>query len=167
MTVYDAIMGRRSIRRYKQGIEIPDADIKHILDAAMHAPSAMNSRPWEFAVIKNKELREKIVQISPYARPITEASAAIIVCGLNGGNTKEGFWPQDCGAAIENLLLAAYEMGYGTCWCGLHPVTDRSLAVKELLGLDSIPLAAVAIGVPDETPAMRGYYDETKVHIYE
>ena len=74
-----------------------------------------------------------------------------------------GFWPQDCGAAIENMLLAARAMGYGTCWCGCYPSEPRTDNVKAVLGCASVPVAIVALGVPDECPDARGFYDPERV----
>ena len=55
------------------------------------------------------------------------------------------------------------ELGYGGCWCGCWPVENRALALKELLGTQGMPLAVVALGVPDEAPAARGFYDPALV----
>ena len=165
MNTLDAIRNRRSIRRYRKGIDIPAEDIKTMLEAAMLAPSARNCRPWEFTVIKNRDIMDKIMDISPYTKMMETASLAIVVCGRPEG--KEGqnndFWQQDCGAAIENLLLAALELGYGTCWCGLYPSGDRYKLMQELIDTDAIPMAVIAVGEADEKPERRGFYDETKV----
>lgn len=165
MNVTEAIRKRRSIRKYKEGVKIPKKDIETILEAAMMAPSARNTRPWEFVVVESAEGKEKIMNIQPYTKMLNTASLAIIVCGLpkaQEGNCSE-FWPEDCGAAIENLLLQALELGYGTCWCGLYPVMERVTAIKDAFGLESVPLAVVALGVPDEDPAPRGFFDPSKV----
>ena len=97
------------------------------------------------------------------------APLAILVSGRTDAQKPHlQFWPQDAGAAIENLLLQALDLGYGTCWCGLYPLTDRADAVREILGLDpaAVPMGVIAVGVPDETPAPRGFYDENKVKYF-
>ena len=130
----------------------------------MMAPSARNTRPWEFVVVENREILEKFRDIQPYTGMMKTASLAIVVCGRpelqEGGNE---FWPQDCGAAIENILLQALELGYGTCWCGFYPVEERVKGFQELLGVESIPVGAVAVGNAEEAPAARGYYDKSRV----
>ena len=92
-------------------------------------------------------------------------TVAIIVCGRPDCQEGicEGFWPQDCGAAIENLLLQAPELGYGTCWCGCYPVMKRSEALQKILDVTSIPLAVFAVGKADEAPKARGFYDSSRV----
>lgn len=103
------------------------------------------------------------MQAHPASRMLETASAAIIVCGRPDLQPGHGFWPQDCGAAIENILLQATALGYGTCWCGCYPTEPRTSQVQEVLGCESIPVAVVAVGVPDESPARKGFYDETRV----
>jgi len=74
MELFDAIQGRKSIRRFKQ-TPVPDEDIKKILDAGRLAPSANNTQPWGFVVIKDKSLlakmadavREMIDRMLPFA----------------------------------------------------------------------------------------------------
>lgn len=167
MNVSEAILNRRSIRKYKSGHEMPDEDLKIILNAAMHAPSACNSRPWEFVVIKSAEAKEKVLKLHPYAKHLENASLAILVCArpdLQQG-IAEGFYPQDCGAAIENILLQSLELGYGSCWCGIYPREERAEMFKKEFNLTSVPFALVVIGVPDDSPAEKGFYDESIVTV--
>ncbi len=166
MNVTEAIRKRRSIRKYKEGVEIPKKDIETILEAAMMGPSAKNTRPWEFVVVESKEAKEKIMEVQPYTGMLKTASIAIIVCGLpeaQEGKCGAPYWPEDCGAAIENILLQALELGYGTCWCGFYPAEDRVKGLQEAFDIKSIPVAVVALGVPDEEPAARGYFDPDRV----
>ena len=136
MNTSEAIRARRSIRKYQKGAIIPKEHIEQMLEAAMMAPSACNRRPWEFVVVQKPEVQEG-------------------VC--------DGFWPQDCGAAIENLLLQAGELGYGTCWCGCYPAMKRAEGLQKVLDVTSIPLAVVAVGKADEAPDARGFYDPSRV----
>ena len=59
MDLFEAIKGRKSIRRFKQ-TPVPDEDIRKILDAGRFAPSANNTQPWSFIVIKDKALLKKM-----------------------------------------------------------------------------------------------------------
>ena len=159
----ELIRARRSIRKYKAGEKIPREDIQTILEAAMMAPSANNSRPWEFVVVESREVLDQLRAAHPYTGMLATASAAIVVCGRPDLQSGKEFWPQDCGAAIENLLLQAVELGYGTCWCGCYPVMDRVEQVREILQVTGVPVAIVAVGVPDESPAPRGFFDPQRV----
>ena len=165
MNTLDAIRSRRSIRKYNPDKIIPREDLQQMLEAAMMAPSACNTRPWEFVVVESREIKEKIMEIHPYTKMLKTASAAIIVCGKPDAQEGicHGFWPQDCGAAIQNLLLAAKELGYGTCWCGCYPQMERAEALQPLLGITSIPVAVVAVGESAEDPSARGFFEEAKV----
>lgn len=165
MTVYDAILNRQSVRKYQKGYVIPEEDITKILTAGMHAPSACNTRPWEFYVLKSDEAKEKARAIHPHARHLETASIAILVCAKPEmqGPVAEGFFPQDCAAVTENILLCAYELGYGSCWCGIHPRENLSNSFKETFNISSVPFGLITIGKSDETPSKKGFYDESLV----
>ena len=165
MTVNEAIRKRRSIRKFKSGAIVTDDQIKLILEAAMMAPSACNTRPWEFIVVKDREKLEQIRNIHPYTGMLATASIAIIICALPDvqKDIASGYYPQDCGAATQNILLQAVELGLGGCWCGVYPKEERIVEIRSLFGMTSLPFNVIAIGVPDEDPNPRGYYDENKV----
>ena len=164
MDCSEVIRTRRSVRRYKKGEKIPAEHMHMLLEAAMLAPSAVNSRPWEFYVTESEEVLQKLMAAHPASRMLATASAAIVVCGRPDLQPNHGFWPQDCGAAVENILLQATALGYGTCWCGCYPSEPRTSNVRAVLGCESVPVAIVAVGMPDEAPAQKGFYDETRVH---
>ena len=167
MQISEAIQNRRSIRKYKPNLSIPDEHIKQILTAAMMAPSACNTRPWEFVVLKSEESKKKALQAHPYAKHLAQASIGILVCARPEAQEgiAEGYFPQDCGAAIENILLESLALGYGTCWCGVYPREDRVKAFRDMFQLSSLPFALVVIGTADEAPAAKGFYDESKVSV--
>lgn len=167
MNLTEAILKRRSVRKYKGGYEMPEEDLKKILNAAMHAPSAKNTRAWEFVVLKSEEAKKRAVKIHPYAKHLENASLAILVCArpdLQQGYV-DGFYPQDCGAAIENILLESLELGYGSCWSGIYPREERVELFKKEFELSSLPFALVVIGVADEEPTEKGFYEESKVTV--
>ena len=165
MDCTQAIRARRSIRKFKAGAAIPQGDVETMLEAAMMAPSACNCRPWEFFVVENPALKKQLKDAHPYAGMLENASLAVVVCARpeDQKDVCEGYWPLDCGAAVENLLLQAAALGYGTCWCGCWPSLERLPAIQELLNTRSIPVALISVGVPDEEPLARGYYQENKV----
>ncbi|HEY9076412.1 MAG TPA: nitroreductase family protein [Anaerolineaceae bacterium] len=168
----DLFLKRRSIRRFSdQPVEIEK--IQALLEAAMAAPTATNSQPWEFIVITEPEtlkaLRSKMV-FGRYSAPLV-----ICVCGSPGkaNNLAVGrmFWEQDCSAATENILLAAVSLGLGGVWVGVHPVTPFVAAVRSVLNIPGsvIPLCLVYLGYPAEQKPARTQYDEHRVHwqVYE
>ena len=112
MDCTQAIRARRSIRKFKPGAAVPRADVETMLEAAMMAPSAHNIRPWEFFVVEDPELRSKMRHAHPFASMLDTASLAIVVCAQPEKQTGvvAGYWPLDCGAAVENLLLQAVEL---------------------------------------------------------
>jgi nitroreductase len=165
--IIKAIKDRKSIRNYVPKANVSDEQIKELLEAAMLASSACNSRPWEFIVVQNRETLDKITTSHPYTQMLTTASCAIVVCSdlsLQSG-VSEGFFPQDCGAATQNILLQATELGLGTCWCGIYPKEDKMRAFRSLFGLPGnvVPFCVIAVGVPAEEMGSRGFYEEDKV----
>jgi nitroreductase len=168
MTASEAIRARRSIRKFVAGAEVTDEQVKALLEAAMVAPSACNTRPWEFLVVRNREKLDKIREVHPYTGMLETAALAIVIMALPETQTEPiniGYYPQDCGAAIQNILIEAVAQGLGACWCGVYPKETRIGEIKSILELEpkSVPFAVIAVGVPDESPKPRGAYDKGKV----
>ncbi|MCJ7520416.1 MAG: nitroreductase family protein [Anaerolineaceae bacterium] len=164
--ILDTIFSRRSIRIYDRK-KLDKETITDLLKAAMAAPSASNSRPWEFVVVtddtKIKFLRSKL-KYGNYNAP-----AIIIICGNTAIAQNESaykFWVQDCSAATENLLVAAAGLGLGTCWVASYPKEDVMSLLRETLDIpeDVYPLNLIFVGYPAEEKAPRTQYDETRVH---
>ena len=165
--VIDVIRERKSVRNFVSEAGVSEGQIRELLEAAMLAPSACNSRPWKFIVVQNRGKLCEITSIHPYTQMLTTASCAIVVCAdlsLQRG-VSEGFFPQDCGAATQNILLQAAALGLGTCWCGIYPKMDKVKDFRSLFELpDSVvPFCVIAIGVPAEEMGGRGFYEEGKV----
>ena len=165
MTVSEAIQERRSIRRFKSGETVSHEQIEKLLEAAMLAPSACNSRPWEFVVVQNREKLNELSEQHPYAKMLTTASIAIVVCALpeSQEGIADGFFQQDCAAATENILLQAVELGLAGCWCGVYPKEELLEKVRTILDIASTPFNVIAIGIPDSTPKARGFFEDSKV----
>jgi len=165
MDAVEAIMTRRSIRKYKTE-PVSDELMKRILSAAMAAPTAGNQQEWEFIVITDRKILDAIPDVHPYSRMLLEAPAAILVCGNLQTEMKEGYYPQDCAAATQNILLAAHALGLGSVWLGVHPREERVAGIRKLLGIPDhvVPVALVAIGHPAESHPGIDRYDEKKVH---
>ena len=73
---------------------------------------------------------------------------------------------QDCSAAIENILLAAYKLGLGAVWLGVHPRAERVAHMRELFGLADpiVPISVLSIGWPGQELAPRTRFNENAVH---
>ena len=159
------IESRRSVRKFQNGTQVTREQLERLLKAAMMAPSACNSRPWEFIAITKRKILDEIVRIHPFAAMCSTATAAIVVVAIPQSGKPEGYFPQDCAAATQNILLEATEMGLGTCWCGVYPREERVAAFRKLFNVTApkIPFNVIAIGIPDETPPKRGFFEESKV----
>ncbi len=167
MHTTEAIMSRRSVRKFDPDKPVTKEQIYAMLDAAMHAPSARNSRPWDFVVITK---REDIRRMGSFmgGPQFETATAVVVVVAVPERQVDfcEGNHLNDCGAASVTLILQAWEMGIGSCWCGLYPVESRMEGAREMLGIPEnvIPFCAIPMGIPAEKPACKGFYDEKLVH---
>jgi nitroreductase len=161
MNVLEAILARRSIREYtSQPVE--REKLRTLLEAATAAPSGMNARPWEFVVIDDPGCLQDVRQqlSSQYNAP-----AAIVVCGHPVDDGGRRYWVLDCAAATENILLAALELGLGTCWIAVYPNEDRIASISRVLSLpeDVTPLNVIYVGYPAEEKEARTQYDDSQV----
>ena len=128
MDVFRCIVERRSVRSYTEK-DIPEESLQRILEAARWAQSAVNRQPWEFIAIRDKGMLREISKHARYGEFIKDAPLAVGVVT----NPKTKWHLIDGSTAVQNMALAAWEMGIGTCWIGS---LDREEA-KELLGIPS------------------------------
>ena len=165
MQTLEAIHQRRSIRKFSDA-PVGDEQVEALLRAAMSAPSAGNAQPWQFIVVRDRALLDKVPDINPYAAMCRQAPVSILICGDLSKEKYEGFWVQDCSAAIQNMLLAVRDMGLGAVWTGIHPVAERVAQYKELFGLPEhvIPLALVPVGHTDKPGEAKDRFDASRVH---
>jgi len=164
--ILDAIFKRRSIRIYERK-PVEKEKLGDLLKAAMAAPSASNSRPWEFVVVTRAETLDKLRAGLKYGK--INAPAAVAVLGNTAIARNESafrFWSQDCSAATENLLIAAANMGLGTCWIGSYPKEDTMEHIRKTLNIPEnvFPLCLIYVGYPAEEKEPRTQYDESRVH---
>ena len=151
MNTIDAIITRRSIRKYKN-ILIENSTVLELLKAGMYAPSARNVQPWYFVYTDKRDKLDELSEIHPYAKMLKEASLAILVCGDLEIEKTFSYIIQDCSAATQNILLAATDIGLGSVWLGIQPREDRIQNMKSYFNLPDhiIPVSLIAIGYPDE-----------------
>jgi nitroreductase len=154
LNVFEAIKNRRSIRKYKPE-PVPEGLVKKILEAAVWAPSGSNIQPWNFIVIKDRKVLNMVRKISPGY--FGDAPLAILVCSdkkraykLGGELGRDYLTIADCALAVQNMLLAAYASGLGTCIVK----SFSSTAIKHILEIpDEIePELLVIVGYPDQSP---------------
>ena len=165
--VIENIMTRTSVRSFtEQPVGRDTLDV--LVKAGMAAPTAINSQPWAFVVVTEREVLDSLMAVHPYSN-LKTATAAIIVCG-DMERTIEGsgrdYWIQDCSAATENILLAAHAYGLGAVWCGVYPNPDRIPGVKRVLALpDAImPLNIITLGHPSSDNAPKDKWNPSNVH---
>lgn len=150
LDIFDAIRTRRSIRRYKaQPVEQKKLD--QVLEAGRLAPSAKNLQPWHFILVTSEELR-RALRAAYAADWFVEAPAILVACGDPSGAWRrmdgEEYWKVDVSIAMQNMVLAAWDLGLGTCWIGAF---DEEAAKRVLKVPDGVRvLAMTPIGYPDE-----------------
>lgn len=164
MNTIDAIISRRSIRKYKDR-PVAKILIGKLLEAAMYAPSARNEQPWHFVVIDKREILNKIPSIHPYAGMLKEAALAIMVCGDTDIEISVEYNAINCAAATQNILLAAHDLGLGACWLGVFPRKDRVKGLVKMFNLPSniIPISLVSVGYPAEEFKTPDRYNKERV----
>ncbi len=147
----DFIKERRSIRAF-QDKQIPKKEVEMILEAGRWAPSASNRQPWEFIVIKNREILKKIARVTGFGWFIGEASFAVAIVGKP--RTSHNWYVVDTSLVSMNMMLMAWSLGIGTCWIG----SMNKDKAKEILGLGHndylltvLPFGYIQGIIPDPT----------------
>lgn len=178
METKDAIIGRRSIRRYTDR-PLRDADIQDIITAGLYAPSAIDLQPWYFVVINSAEKLDELrhfmsdvydkfepVLLERFANhPAAIAETKVFLKSLGGAQCcilafmlrtdypdKKGVI-EGVSAAIQNMLLTAYDKGIGSCWM----TAPMRVGMDEELRRKYAPergefIAAVTLGYPSYAP---------------
>ena len=160
MDMLNTILHRRSVRQYTEE-NIPEEKLNDILYAGLAAASSKNRRPWEFVVIRNKEMLNKLGDCRPSAGNLLgKCNAAIVVAA---DSELVDVWVEDCASAITQMHLMADALGIGSCWLQvrLRTTPDGSRAtqdvVKELLGIPDkySVMAILTLGMPASHPGAR------------
>ncbi len=160
------IITRRTIRKYKNE-NISEEVLNQILEAAMHAPSAVNQQPWHFVVITDKEILGELSKIHGGMTQLKNAPIAIAVTGEPGITKLEYYWQQDCTFASHNIMLAAKSLGIGSSFMGINPYGDESMdIVKNILKLPEgiVPFSIIALGYPDEARSIKSRFKPERIH---
>lgn len=156
MDVFEAIFSRRSIRKFKKK-PVEDELIWKILEAGKWAPSAGNMQSWEVILVKNDDIKEKLVAAAYLRTFIGEAPLIMVLCAnthvaaaMYNERGTELYCIQETACAAENMLLAVHALGLGACWVGSfdEEVLRRALDLPDYLK----PVTIIPVGYPDENP---------------
>ncbi len=169
MDLHKAIYGRRAVRGYSDGA-VDREVIDRLIDAAVQAPTALNQQPWLFTVVRDQRkldelssqakaymlahhadmIRDSHLQMlnDPHYQIFYHAPALILLSAVAPGP----WCIEDCALAAQNLMLAAYGEGLGSCWIGFAQAYLGTPAGKAFLRLPSacVPVAPIIVGVPRE-----------------
>jgi nitroreductase len=164
MNTLEAIHTRRSIRKFTDD-PVTGEQAETLLRAAMAAPSANNEQAWAFVEIRDRGRLDEIMEAHPFATMLATAPLAIAVLGDTSRELHPGYWPLDCSAAAQNILLAAHELGLGAVWLGVHPREERILDISRILSLPAhlVPHCLIAAGHPAETKNPAERFDPDRV----
>ena len=172
MQINEALFGRRSVREYTSQ-EVDEQTIGVLIEAAVHAPNAVNQQPWTFTVVRDKDVLDQISRAAksymlatmppsahsdhfrsllsdPNFHIFYHAPVLVLISAA-----AQGPWiVEDCALAAENLMLAAYAAGLGTCWIGFAQGFLNTPDGKKLLDLPAawVPVAPIIVGRPKAAP---------------
>jgi len=170
--IVDIFHQRRSVRAYADK-PVSEAVLRELLDAAVHAPTAMHLEPWGFAIVQDKAVLQRYSERAksilrapggavgwgsagrvhrdhpamlddPAFNIFYDAGTLIVICRRHGGP----FADADCWLAAENLMLAAAAKGLGSCCIGFALSVLNTAAVKRELGIpaEGAAVAPVIVG---------------------
>jgi len=149
MDILEVIRTRRSVRQYT-GDPVSEEDIGKILEAGRWAPSAINSQPWKFIVLRSAEVSGKLARTLTWGKFLSQAALGIAVTIDETASTNP---VEDGAAATQNMLLEAHSLGLGACWIGVHGSAYEAKAKKVLnVSEHERLLSIIAIGHPAEAP---------------
>ena len=164
--VIDNIMGRRSVRAYKN-LPVEREKLEIVANCGINAPSALNGQPWMIRIVDDAEYINGVTKVFAETNPKMAGEAGFKNAFRNAPafiavlNPSDGSGTFDCGLLTENMLLSAKALGLGTCVLGsMARFLSAEEGVKEYLEKLNIPegyqlLMVIAIGYPDESPAAR------------
>jgi nitroreductase len=165
MDAFEAILARRSIRRFTAE-DVSLEDERLLIDAAFAAPSSMNGRPWHFVVVRDPATHARLAQVHEWAGLL--ARAPLVIAVLARADTT--YWVEDCAAATENILLAATNLGLGSCWVGIweqgpapHPDEVTCLEILGTTPERHRALCLIGIGHPAGARPPRTQFQPTKL----
>lgn len=176
MGLMEAIYHRRAVRRFTAA-PVDPVVLRSLIDSAIQAPSAINLQPWRFAIANQKETLRKIATAakdhllslmqpgSPFLRfrnmledptyDILYGAPALVVISATSSEQQAA---EDCALAAQNLMLAAYAHGLGTCCIGFARPWLNQPEGRRLLGIpaECVAIIPIVVGEPAAVPAAPG-----------
>lgn len=154
MEILPVIKSRRSVRNYLDK-DITGEQIRLLLEAAYLAPSGSNKQPWDFLVVRSREMKERICEADHNQKWMLEAPVFIVCIGdekYRGDGDMERVI-RDSAIATEHILLQAEYMGLATCWTGWYEQEE----MRKVLGLDEhcYVIGVITVGYAAQQPAAR------------
>ncbi|NPA97376.1 MAG: nitroreductase family protein [Crenarchaeota archaeon] len=145
----DFLLSRRSIRVFEDR-DVPTDLLLKAIDVARYAPSARNSQPWRFYIVKRRDILDKLSAIHGGATPLRRAKAAIIVTSVPSESPASH--QVDAALAAMYLWLALHCLGLGAVWIQTLRNVEE---VRSIAGIPSseVPIAILAVGWPAEKPS--------------
>ncbi|MCP0913676.1 DUF3330 domain-containing protein [Legionella sp. 27cVA30] len=151
MDILGLIKQRRAVRAYS-GKKVHEKDIESILKAGQYAPSPLNSQPWHFTLIKNRENLRALAEKTRHASFLSHAQLLILVTvdteiNIDPWLKQHNQHIYSAAAAMQNMWLAAQALGIGCCWVTLDDVFTRE---RIALPKEHALIGGLALGYPQE-----------------
>jgi len=143
-------------------------EIDTILKAGMAGPSAANARPWHLLAITDKAIIEKLAETNLYSRILQSAMfIVIVIADMDLVIPKHPlYWAIDGSIACQNMILAAEELGIGSCWIGQWPQEKKMNVTKDFFQLPQGKLvhSIVTFGYPTSKKEPNDFNEPEKIH---
>jgi len=149
MKCIEQILSRRSIRKFKNK-PVSEEVLNNILEAGRRAPSATNKQPWHFVIARDQKAKDAC-SFGGFNRFTSDASFVVVGLYKQSEVMIEKLSLMDVTIALQNMVVAAWVQGVGSCWMGAFD--ERKLKDTLNLPADSRIVGAVAFGIPDENPS--------------
>jgi len=160
MDMFDMIMHRRSVRQYTDE-RIAEDTLNKILYAGLAAASSKNRRPWEFVVVRDKDMLNRLGECRPSAGNLLgKCDTAIVVAA---DSELVDVWVEDCASAMTQMHLMTDALGVGSCWLQVRLRTtpdgnrETQAVIRDLLGIPEkySVMAILTLGMPASHPGAR------------
>ena len=157
MDILQTILNRRSVRQYTDE-PIPEEKLNAILYAGLAAASSKNRRPWEFVLVQDRAMLDRLCGCRPGAGNLLgKCSAAVVICA---DAEAVDVWVEDCASAMTQMHLTADALGVGSCWLQVRlrkaeDGRDTADVVRQALGIPAKygVMAILTLGMPASHPA--------------